>query len=86
MTREERAFAVLIDPRFHQAEWTHVGHDGPCPNDRLGFPCRMFQVGMTLQRGRCSWVHAPTAEEAIERAAAILLDGVPGAQMPGFSE
>jgi hypothetical protein len=84
MSNGERAFAVLTDPRFWQAEWVHYGHTGQCPHEEAWGPCRQFRVGMTLVPGRVRWLEAPTVEDAFERAAQVLLDGKPVHTMPGY--
>jgi hypothetical protein len=84
-SREQRAFAVLTDPRFHQAEWTHYGHSGPCPHRHAWGACRQFAIGLRLVEGRVSWLHVETAEEALERAAQVLLDGADIKTIPGYA-
>lgn len=93
MTREERAYRVLTDPRFYQAEWVHSGHDGRCPFVHAWGTCRQFRIGVrtidpnetALDRvARVRWLRAPSPEEALELVARVLFDGADITTLPGY--
>ncbi|MEO7331200.1 MAG: hypothetical protein ABI193_21675 [Minicystis sp.] len=85
MSKEARALAVLRDARFWQFSRVHLGHDGPCPHqDDLG-PCWQYSVGLSIEEGRVRWLWAAGAEDAIENAARVLLDGVAIQTIGGYA-
>lgn len=80
----ERAYRVVVDERLFRAAWEHYGHTGPCPHHDGVHTCRQFEIGLRIREGCVSWLRADTAEEALERAACVLFDGVRIQNIAGY--
>lgn len=80
MTKEERAYAVLNDPRFYRAALEHRG------NATWGSPMEArFEIGLQTEPGTVRWIYSETAEKAFEQAARVLIDGERIAAMPDYA-
>lgn len=75
---------VVTDARFWRGSWEHYAHTNPCPHHDGIHTCWQFEIGLKLEEGRVRWLRANTPVLAFERAATVLFDGVPIADVEGY--
>lgn len=80
MTKEERAFKVMQDPRFYRAAFEHRG------NSLWGSPMvSRFEIGLRIGAATIRWIYSENVDRAFEQAARVLLDGESITSMPDYA-